>query len=758
MPVVPLLAGAFALGVAVAAAVGGPWWFTALVAGALAAAAALRWPRSAVAVGVVGALVVTGHARFEAADNRPVPAFASVVGVHDVVGVAREDATVRGSLARVDIDVERLDSAPYEGGVRVTVPAPRAPLRAGDRIAFTGEIEPPPVIEEFDYASYLRARGIHAVAAYPDRFDVVGHEARSAPAEALARLRRWSVGNIERALPEPEASLAAGMLIGERRSMPAALTDDLRVTGTTHLVVVSGQNVALVIGVAVAMLTAFVSRRRAAVVALALLPAYVVFVGADPPVVRAAFMAVGIVLASALGRRTPAWVFLLYAVAVMLALDPLLARDVSFQLSASATAGVILVAPPLRDRALALLGGRAERWAWAVEGCAVATGAALAVLPVQAAVFERVSLVQVPANVVVAPLYEGTLLVAAAGALLGWLPPAADVLYHVGRLLPAAFVGLVAAISAVPHATAPIEAPLPFALVWYGALGGVVWLLARRPVAPGALALSPGRPRGVARTASLAAVAGGLWLAVLTPGEAQASVTVLDVGQGLAVLVEDGGAAVLIDAGPPDGAVASALPRAYRGRSLDAVILTHDDADHAGGLPAVERRVEVERVFLNPAAHLPGAPGDHIAIGDRVRVSDRTTIEVLSPPLGTPRDARNDNDASLVLLVTIGDRRVLLPADIAAPAERRLTSRAVDLRADALVVPHHGSNSSSTPEFIAAVRPQVAVISVGARNPYGHPNAEALARYEGVRVYRTDQHGNVALRSDGRQLWVQPSR
>ena len=130
-------------------------------------------------------------------------------------------------------------------------------------------------------------------------------------------------------------------------------------------------------------------------------------------------------------------------------------------------------------------------------------------------------------------------------------------------------------------------------------------------------------------------------------------------------------------------------------------------------------------------------------------------IEVLGPPVATrPASLESTNDTGLVLLVRIGDRRILLPADIERAGEQWLDHSGLDLRADALVVPHHGSATSSTREFLDAVQPRVAVISVGARNPYGHPAPEVLARYGGIRVYRTDESGDVTLQSDGTRLWV----
>jgi competence protein ComEC len=252
-------------------------------------------------------------------------------------------------------------------------------------------------------------------------------------------------------------------------------------------------------------------------------------------------------------------------------------------------------------------------------------------------------------------------------------------------------------------------------------------------------------------------VAGGLWLAVATPTSGDARITILDVGQGLAVLVEDRGARVLIDTGPPDGALLEALSRRDTG-SLDAVLITHADADHVGGLSELVRRRSVGAVLASNAtiidAELDGARA--IDIGDRIALSDRTTIEVLSPPVATALPAHAErNDGSLVLLISVGELRILVAADIEAAGERWLIDSGQALEADALVVPHHGSASSSSPAFVEAVDPAVAIISVGARNQFGHPATVILARYSEVRLLRTDEHGDVSLVTNGIELRVE---
>ena len=266
LPALPLAAAAFIAGCISGALIGGPWTATllaALAAGAAVALVRLRRgasTRALLLLIAVIALAAAGHARGSEADSRPPPPLASLEGVHEITGVVRSDPRVSGAITRLDLRVESIDGAAAEGGLRLRLPSPLQPLRAGDRLAATLEVERPGAFDEFDYATFLRSRGIHAVAAYPQRWTLLERDAEHAIVDALRGLRRWALGNIERALPEPEASLAAGMLLGRQRTMPAALEEDLRRTGTTHLLVVSGQNIALLLGTAVGLLGALVAR------------------------------------------------------------------------------------------------------------------------------------------------------------------------------------------------------------------------------------------------------------------------------------------------------------------------------------------------------------------------------------------------------------------------------------------------------------------------------------------------------------------
>jgi competence protein ComEC len=761
MPALVLLAAGYVLGVIAGAVLGGPWWLTTVVAGCLALALAIRAPSIERGLLLVAVVLIAsgGHARIAAVDAAPPPPIATYEGRHEVTGVIAGDPTLSGLIARFDLTVEAIDDTPIDGRIRVTMPAPIEPLRGGERLVLSGDLGAPPDLEEFDYAAHLRTRGIHRVLSFPAEWERLG-TADEGWRAALQRFRRWGMGNIERSLPDPAATIAVGVLFGEQRAMAPDVIEALRVTGTTHLVVVSGLHVAMTLGFAIALLTPVMSRRHAAVLVLALLPPYLLIVGLDPPVVRASIMAVGVVIAALLGRRTPGWIYLIYALALMLAWDPALIRTAAFQFSAAATAGVMLIAPVLRDWILVRAGWTEETGRAAlVEAGATAAGASLAVMPVQVAAFEYVSLWEVPTNILITPLFEGTLVVAALAAFTGWWTPAAEVLGTAGSLVPDAFLAVIATMAGLPSAAIPVTAPLPAGFTFYAVLLGSLWWL-ERTTGP-APTLDPGRRSGLEWTVPLTIVAGGLWFAVLAPGDDLVTVTILDVGQGSAALIQDGNTRVLVDTGTPDGVVVPALHRNGARGTLDAVILSHEDADHAGGLHPVLRRMDVRSVLASSDAlnALDVARGQPLTIGDRVHVSERVVLEVLAPPSNT-RDRRHasPNEASLVLLVTAGERRILLPGDIESGAEEWMVRSAQAFHADVIAVPHHGSRTSSTPAFVEAVAPAVAVASVGLDNRYGHPHEEVVQRYADALFLRTDESGDVTVRTDGVRLWVQTER
>jgi competence protein ComEC len=286
------------------------------------------------------------------------------------------------------------------------------------------------------------------------------------------------------------------------------------------------------------------------------------------------------------------------------------------------------------------------------------------------------------------------------------------------------------------------------------ALAGIAWLLAPRGL--------PWRATGL--VLMLPAVA----LPPPAPAPGEAWITTLDVGQGLAVLVRTANRALLYDAGPAFGADADSgeriiapYLRATGIERLDAMIVTHNDNDHAGGAQSVVENFEVGELLTSLP---PGHPLLGTVLGAR-RCAAGTAWEwdgvrfAMLHPAGAEARAKKSNDLSCVLKVSAGGRSMLLTGDIEKPAEAELVRRdATLLAADVLLLPHHGSRTSSTPEFLAAVGAATAVIPVGYRNRFGHPNAEVVGRLSNLNVFRTDRDGAVTVLLSGRELRIEGER
>ena len=659
----------------------------------------------------------------------------------------------------------------------------------GDLLELEGKLETP-AFEEFNYRDYLARQGIGSIINYPETSLLAtgqGNRIRS----WIYDLRGELSSALEDALPEPEAALAQGILLGRRASLPDDLKEDLNDTNTSHLIAVSGYNVTLVAGLFIAALAWLIGRRPAAWLALVAIVAYALLVGGQPSVQRAAIMGGMYIVATALGRQRGALQGLALAGAGMTGFDPLLMKDISFQLSFASALGLIVFSPALRARIETAL----ARWSpdrelagplrAIIEMLAVTVAAIAFTLPIIGVNFHRISLIAVPANLLTVPAFPvimvtsaltavGGMIAAPIGTFLGWITYA-----------PVAYmVEVVTLLADLPFAAVSVDGlTTSHALAYYAALAGIVWLTARRPAKlalprppawAGDLLSSLARPLAVLPTLGIAIVLGLasvlVWLLILgSPGD-RLSVTFLDVGQGDAILIRSpAGHNILVDGGPNGEAITAALGRRlpFWDRHLHLVVMTHPDQDHLAGLVTVLERYDVDQV-LAPALTKDSPTFDawQEAIAERdipqleafagqwLDLGGGATLSVLHPPRdGLP--AADEDDSSLVLKVSLGDAAFLLTADIAADGEAYLLSDDADLlHAPVLKVAHHGSRASTSTAFLAAVQPLTAVISVGEDNPYLHPSPQTLDRLGSRPVFRTDRHGDVHISTDGHKLWI----
>ncbi|MCC6382212.1 MAG: DNA internalization-related competence protein ComEC/Rec2 [Dehalococcoidia bacterium] len=719
-----------------------------------------------------------GGYRMEGWLERPPPGLASLASRQvtiegRIAGGPQRGLTTRRYRVEVEAVVRGAERERTEGAVLVTLDQ-YADHLPGERVRASGLLEEAPVFPEFDYRAYLARQGIVGTMFRP-QVAVLAEAPLLTPSRLVEEGRRRLERSLERSLPEPEASLAAGIGFGQDGGLPDDLYEEFRAAGLAHIVAVSGSNVALLAALAFAAGTPIVGRRRAALPAAVMVGAYVLLAGASPSVVRAGIMAWVYLLAMVTGRQQNALPALGLAAVVMTALHPGAALDVGFQLSFAATAGLVAFGPWVR-RGLEWLVGRLGLAglvpSLGVQAMALALSASLATLPLVWVNFGRVSLAGPIANVVVEPLFVLTLpLVLLTGiAGMAWAP--AGWALGLVAYYPLAFITWFAGVmTAVPGASAPLpeidgEAALGMVLL----LSLAAWPAYRYfpPPVPGQQSGPRRRVAGRALGGAVAGAALGCMLFVgLRPvgGPGELVMTVLDVGQGDAILLTTpGGRQVLVDSGPSGLALARELGAVLPGweRSVEVALTSHPQQDHIGGLPELLRRYEVAETADAGAAsgilayrlsRAEAGEGRRLARGDRWE-EDGVLFEVLWPP--TDYVTRQMNDLSLVLRVRYGETVFLLTGDIQAAAQRALM-KVEEVRADVLKVPHHGSTSSA-PEFLEAVGAEVAVVSVGDGNPFGHPSRATLSALGGAEILRTDSDGRVRVRSDGKRLVVETER
>ena len=716
------------------------------------AALAVAEPRAAVAAcGVALGLAGWwwGSARLDAFDRsvlEPEIGRSAVVSVI-VTGPVRASTFALG----VPAEVRRFDERSLRERVQLELPLGRSPPQGAVLTLRATVLAPRGPEDGFNERGWLARRGVHVVLRGGE-WELVGR--RGGVGAVSDRLRAHVSRAIAPGLSGERRAVLAAIVLGEDEGLTDPLRDDFKASGLYHLLAVSGQNITfLALGVLGLGWLLGVPRVLAEVAAIAAIAGYVLAVGWQPSVVRAGVAGVLASLAWLLSRTRDRWHFLALGAAVLLAWTPASLLEPGFQLSFAAVGAIFLLLPPLRR---ALEGYPLP--GWLRDALAVSTACGAATAPILWLQF---------GSVPVYSLLSNALVTLAIGPLLG----IALVCSLIEPLLPSAALALAwlnGWHAAYIAASARVIAGLPFAQVESGT---AVLVLLGTPVGLLLLCRLPRwrRPLALASAAAFAPVLLVWQLApeARLPPHPGLRITVLDVGQGDGILLQVPEGAVLVDQGPPEADVAQQL-RKLGVRRLSAIVLTHPQRDHIGGAEAVLRRLAVDRV-LDPRltacgpyerAALAAAAERHVTV-EETRAGDGFSLgglrlRVLWPDrAGTA--AEDPNLLPIVLLASYGEVDALLTAD----AETDVTARLLSRRVEILKVAHHGSADPGLPAELRELRPDVAVISCGRRNDYGHPTPStlaALADSTGLALYRTDEDGRVVLETDGRRISVRTDR
>ncbi|NIP74297.1 MAG: DNA internalization-related competence protein ComEC/Rec2 [Gammaproteobacteria bacterium] len=637
-------------------------------------------------------------------------------------------------------------AVPAPGRVRLSWYGQPPPLRAGDRWRLTVRMKRPSGFMNpggFDYEGWLFHHG-YAATGYV-RADPANRRLGPPPFPALDRLRQHIALSVDQVLQgRPQRGTIKALAIGERGDVSPAHWEVLTRTGTSHLLAISGLHIGLVAGLVffgvrrLWTLWPALSSWRPAVKAAALSAmgaalGYAALAGFSVPTRRALIMLAVGMGALVLQRGVRPSRVLALALAAILVLEPLSVLEAGFWLSFGAVA-VLLYGVTGR------VGPRGPWWRWGRAQWLVALG----LLPLTLLFFQRASVVAPLANLVAVPWVSLLVVPAVLGgvALLGVSPAAGGWLLGLAERALGLLWQPLAWLAGQPFAQWTQPAPPAWALAF--AVLGALLLLAPRGL--------PGRSLGALLLLP------ALLVRPPAPPPGTARLCQLDVGQGLAVVVRTHRHVLVYDTGArfsprfdAGSAVVAPYLRSQGVRRIDRLVLTHGDNDHIGGLQGLTARTKVSDWLAGEPEAVRGVPARACRAGESWRW-DGVSFSVLHP--SPEDDGLHGNDRSCVLRVDAGGAAALLTGDIQAPVERRLLGRSPGaLAADVLVAPHHGSNTSSTPGFVSAVRPRYVLFAVGYRNHYGFPRPRVVARYRalGARVLDSARHGALCLLLDSGQ-------
>jgi competence protein ComEC len=580
------------------------------------------------------------------------------------------------------------------------------------------------------------------------------------PPGTLERIRARAARSIDLTFGD-DAPLARALLIADQRQIPTEMRDRYAAAGLIHMLSISGLHVA-VIAAAMELLfqVARMPRRVALLGAFVATGLYVMVIGAPPPALRSATM-LGVAMISRLAQRpTSPWAAWAIGAFVPL-LVPRTALDVGYQLSVLGMCALVAAGSLWRRH----LDKRVDGWKGKVSRELLTSLVACAVTaPLVAWVFGRLSIIAPVSNLIAAPIVTLAqpvlflaLLLAPTGAIAQFFAQAVHPLLF-------AFDWIAWSAASVPGAAITVTTTIPVAFLGALAAGALVVACVSR---------FPSRP-AVVGVACLGLMTVVPEIPLARSGEVE--LHVLDVGQGDALLLRtDAGHWVLFDAGPAwrggDAGRSTVLPYILRrGGTLEAFVLSHPHTDHVGGaasvLTAMHPRVYWDAAFAGgsdayslslTAARKQGIEWHRVHPGDSVRI-DGVTLTFLAPDSAWTVGLKDPNLASTIAVARFGLVRFLLVGDAERAEEDWLLEHHRDeLRADVLKVGHHGSSTSSSDAFLAAVHPDVAVISVGAGNKYGHPSLDVLRALSqfGAQVLRTDEAGTVIVRTDGAHVEIE---
>ena len=680
-------------------------------------------------------------------------------------GILVEPPDVRDTYVNLRLRLEQLHPAGDDQFIPVTGlllsrVSTGTSYNYGDRIRLQGHLETPPENEDFSYRDYLANRGIYSYLPYPT--SSLLQQGQGNPIySALYAFRQHALDAVYSLFPDPEASLLAGILLGVQSGIPQKVQEAFRLTGTSHIIVISGFNITIIAALFTFLFSRLLGERKGAIVSAIGIIFYTLLVGANAAVLRAAILGMLTLLGHQVGRRQVGLNSLAFVAALMAIFTPTILWDVSFQLSFSATLGIMLYAESFTHwftnfAARFIPGDKAGRLAGPVgEYFLLTLAAQLTTLPLMIYYFKRISLTALIANPLILPAQPPLMVLGGLSVLTGMLfHPLGQLLAWAAWPFTAYTIRVVEWLAAIPHGSIPLgQIAFPLILLFYGVL---LVLTFTRSRFNGLLnKLTPAIPLAI-----LGLLTFMIWRAAFYAPDGLLHVTILDVGSGDAVLIQSPtGRTVLINGGLSTIRLSDSLGRRLPlfNRSLDWLVVADIDNEDLSGIPGNLERFTPTNVLW--AGNIYGTRSAQDLWSQLISQSIPTTLmqpgQALDLGSGANLSVLYTDARGAILLLAWEDFRFLLPMGTDFTALEALQGNAARRNISAVLLAESGYAPLNPPDFISFLHPQLALLSVAPADKTGLPSPETMEALEGYNLLRTDQNGWIELTTDGKQMWLQ---
>ncbi len=754
-----------------------PIWIIGLVLAVILSVATNRYPKQRWYALAIIALMLGGIRQSLEPKTSDVAQYNGNNGT--IEGVVIDEPDIRDDRIQLRVTTESIftnnDTIPTSGQILVESPV-LTDVKYGDRIRATGSLITPAEWDTFSYADYLGRQGVFTIMPF-SAVEVTESGYGNPIFTALFDLKQIVQNQITQSLPEPQASLLVGILLGNERGISPELADDFSRVGASHVIAISGFNMVIISALIMRVLQqAFGERSRVALISgIVIIAIYTLFVGASAAVVRAAFMSILLVIAEYLNRKTYVPASLALVALILSIFQPSVLQDVGFQLSFLAVLGLALFADPLSERFRKFLDHRLPYlYAKTIhtflnEPLIVSIAAQITTLPLIVMYFGQLSLMSIPVNVLIVPIQSYVLVFGMLAVGISFIAPTIGILVYwldmVFLSWTIFFVRLYAQFSAADIAINfdPRIIQAGYVLFFGGTMVSATrpswWIRLENFL----------RQQTVVVTIGIIGIASGILMLgmVTSRPDGKLHVWMLDLGHSNAVFVQTpGGAHMLVDGGRfPSRLLTSLGDRMpYYDRHIEILAVTHPDAFDISALNSVLDRYSVGVALWN------GQPNrtetwveiqDRLATTDMVEIragyeivlDDGVIIEVLHPQVEPPIfDALGEH--VMVLRIIYGDVSILLTSDITIEGQMAMLEQGISPTASVLQVPQHGTSRALSQQWLDLAQPQVALVQSDRANRRGDPDDETLAMLGDIPIFRTDEMGTIHLTSDGQDIWI----